>query len=123
MRHHRNVLGIKTFDLLKQHSTYSWEKDISVTHMCVYTTLCPCVLNVMWIVQLVEGIRHTVCVCLRWRSTSAHTHTHLIREKLQQERAQKNYTQTLRIQLTLHQTDAEKAQRQKHRWIRKEVNK
>lgn len=38
-------------------------------------------------------------------------HTYLIREKLQQEWAQKNYAQVLWIQLTLNQSHTEKEKR------------
>lgn len=42
-----------------------------------------------------------------------HKHTYLIREKLQQEWAQKNYAQVLWIQLTLNQSHTEKEKRLK----------
>lgn len=40
-------------------------------------------------------------------------HTYLIREEFHEKRAQKDYAQTLWIQLTLHQTDTEQAQIQR----------
>lgn len=52
-----------------------------------------------------------------------HKHTYLIREKLQQEWAQKNYAQVLWIQLTLNQSHTEKEKRLKKRGSKHTVSR
>ena len=72
MRHHRNVFGIKTFDLLKQHSTYAWEIDDSVTRMCVRDSFSICFNCDMDCMTGGRYLSYSVCVSLMWEYTSAH---------------------------------------------------
>ena len=68
--------------------------------------VCVCVC-----MALLQRVLTLVLVCMAGGKLfvilNAHTFTYLIGEELQQERAQKNYAQTLGVQLTLHQTDTE----------------